>query len=461
MSPSDGGPAPEPGPGRSPEPEPGPGRSPELADLRRRIADLEARGAPSRPEHHRARAAGSAALIVIAAVLALLAVVAVWARDEVTDTNRFVATLAPLASEPTVQDAVTARVTGVVLQQIDVPSLVGQLSQAAAQAGVPPVAANLIGSLSGPIGSGLSSLVGSTVHRVVAGSAFATVWTDAIRTAHASMVKALTGQGGGAVSLADNQVTIDLAPVIEQVKTELVAAGLGPAARIPAVHTAFTVYSSESIGKVKSWFRLLQILGNWLPLLAAAVAAAGVLLARDRRRALAWAAVGVAAAMLVLGAAVTVFRGYFLDQLPPGVDAGAVGTVYDALARFLRTTVRTVGVLAVLVALGAFFSGPSRAATFVRTACGTGLGGVRQAADRIGFRAGPVGPFVRRFKHAIGAAVLLAASLVFVLWAHPTALTVFWFAVAVLIAFGIREFLAPGPGPSPGPSPGPGRRTAR
>ncbi|MER7850523.1 hypothetical protein ABTZ03_42090 [Kitasatospora sp. NPDC096077] len=454
MSPSDGG----------AEPEPGPGRSPELADLRRRIAALEAGGAPGRPEHHRARAAGSAALIVIAAVLALLAVVAVWARDEVTDTNRFVATMAPLASEPTVQDAVTNRVTTVVLQQIDVPSLVGQLSQAAAQAGVPPVAANLIGSLSGPIGGGLSSLVGSTVHRVVASSAFATVWTDGIRAAHASMVKALTGQGGGAVSLADNQVTIDLAPVIEQVKTELVAAGLGPAARIPAVHTSFTVYSSESIGKIKTWFRLLQILGNWMPLLTVAVAAAGVLLARDRRRALAWAAVGVAAAMLVLGAALTVFRGYFLDQLPPGVDAGAVGTVYDALARFLRMAVRTVGVLAVLVALGAFFVGPSRAATFVRAACGTGMGGVRQAADRIGFRAGPVESFVRRFKHAIGAAILLVASLVFVFWAHPTAMTVFWFAVVVLIAFGVREFLAPGPGPAghtaspgaPGSRPAPG-----
>jgi hypothetical protein len=444
-------------------PEPGPTPS-ELEELRRRIARLEARGAPAHQEHHRARATGSAVLIVLAAVLSLLAVVAVWARDQVTDTSRFVATMAPLAGDPHVQSALTTRVTNVVAQQIDVPSLVDQLSQAASQKGVPPRAANLIGSLSGPIGSGITSLVGTVVNGVVTSPAFATLWTNAIRTAHASMVKALTGEGGGAVSLENNQVTIDLGPIIEQVKTQLANSGLGLAAKIPAIHPTFTVYSSKSIGKVKSYLRLLDIAGNWMPLIAVLVAAAGVYLARDRRRALIGATVAIAVAMLVLGAALAVFRGYFLDQLPLGVNSGAAGAVYDALAHFLRVTVRTVGVLAVLVALGAFFVGPSRAATFVRAASSTGIGGVRQAAEQVGFRAGPVESFVRRFKHGIGVAILLIASLAFVLWDHPTGLVVFWFAFVVLIALAIREFLAPGPGlaelrqnapPSSGPTDGP------
>ncbi|WP_215909511.1 hypothetical protein [Streptacidiphilus fuscans] len=428
------------------EPEPGPSDSRELEDLRRRIAQLEAGGAAGQREHHRVRATGSAVLIVVAAVLSLLAVISVWANDQVTDTNRFVATMAPLASDPQVQDALTTRVTNVVVQQINVPSLVGQLSQAASQKGVPPKAANLIGSLSGPIGSGITSLVGNVVNKVVTSPAFATVWTNAMRTAHASMVKALTGQGGGAVSLANNQVTIDLAPIIEQVKTQLVGAGLGLASKIPTVHATFTVYSSKSIGKLKSYLRLLQILGNWMPVIAVLVAAAGVYLARDRRRALIGAAIGVAAAMLLLGVTLAVFRSYFLDQLPPGVNAGAAGSVYDALIHFLRVTVRAVGALAVLVALGAFFIGPSRTATFIRAACSTGIGGVRQAADQIGFRAGPVEPFVRRWKRWIGIAILLITAVVFVFWDHPTGLVVFWFALVVLAAFGIREFLAPGPG---------------
>ncbi|MEY9844759.1 hypothetical protein [Streptacidiphilus sp. MAP5-3] len=443
MSPADSGA--DGGSNQRPEPKPQPGNARELEELRGRIAQLEARGGPAR-EHHRIRASGSAALIVVAAVLSLLAVISVWAHDQVTDTNRFVATMAPLASDPQVQDALTARVTNVVAQQIDVPSLVSQLSQAASQKGVPPKAANLIGSLSGPIGSGITSLISTVVNKVVTSPAFATLWTNAIRTAHASMVKALTGQGGGAVSLANNQVTIDLAPIIAQVKTQLAGAGLGLVAKIPTIHATFTVYSSKSIGKIKSYLRLLQILGNWMPVIAVLVAAAGVYLARNRRRALIGAAVGVAAAMLLLGVALAVFRGYFLDQLPPGVNSGAAGSVYDALVHFLRVTVRSVGALAVLVALGAYFIGPSRAATFIRAASSTGIGGVRQAAEQVGFRAGPVEPFVRRWKRWIGIAILLIASLIFVFWDHPTGLVVFWFAVVVLVAFGIREFLAPGPG---------------
>ncbi|MBD0693422.1 hypothetical protein [Streptomyces sp. CBMA123] len=66
--------------------------------------------------------------------------------------------------------------------------------------------------------------------------------------------------------------------------------------------------------------------------------------------------------------------------------------------------------------------------------------------ERCRFRAGPGRSFGRRAKRAIGAGILPVAALLFVLWGHPTALPVFWFAVVVLIAFGIREFLAPGPG---------------
>ncbi|WP_405875928.1 hypothetical protein [Streptomyces sp. NBC_00005] len=67
----------------------------------------------------------------------------------------------------------------------------------------------------------------------------------------------------------------------------------------------------------------------------------------------------------------------------------------------------------------------------------------------------------------------LAVSIVFVFWDHLTDLVVFWFALAILALFGVREFLAPGPGlagsaglgqqppdssgpPAPRPAPGPG-----
>ena len=363
-----------------------------------------------------------------------------------TDTDRFVATLAPLAKNPQVQAGVSNRISTLVLDQVDIDSVVGQLSQAAGSSNLPPQTASLLSRLNGPIGNGLKSLVGSVVDKVVSSDAFATVWDQGLRTAHASFEKALTGEGGGTVNLTNGEVRIDIGPAVALVKKQLVDQGFPAAGKIPTVNTSFTVYESSSLGKLKTYFRLLQIVGDWMPVVAVLIAAAGVFLARNRRRALIGAAIGVAVAMLVLGVALAVFRSFFADQLPPDVNTGAAQATYDALVRFLRISTRMVGALAVLVALGAFLSGPAPMALWIRAAFSSGIGAARAVADSAGFRAGPVDRFTARNKRWIGIAILLIASVVFVFWDSPTGMVVFWFAFVIVAAFGIREFFAPGPG---------------
>ena len=414
----------------------------ELEELRHRVGALET--AKHEPRH-RMRSLGSALLIILASVLALLSVVAVWTNSIVRDTDRYVATVAPLASDPDIQQAVTTRVTDAVIQRIDVDGLVKELSDAAAQKGVPPRAASLIGNLTGPITSGLKELVSSTVSRVVTSPAFETAWTNANRRAHAAVDKALTGQAGGTVSLKNNQVAIDIGPVVDQVKERLVDAGFGAAARIPEVKTDFVVVEGDSVGKIKSYLRVLEILGTWLPVITVLIAAAGVFLAAHRRRALIGAALGVLVAMIVLGVVLTVFRAVYLDHLPAGANEDAAGSIYDALVRFLRTGIRAVGALALVTALGAFFVGPSRPAVFTRHFLGTGIGAGRDVATSAGMRLGAVGRFTHRYKRWIGVVILLVAAIVLFTWNYPTMAVVIWTAVIVLIAFAIREFLDPGP----------------
>ncbi|MFH9354539.1 hypothetical protein [Kitasatospora sp. NPDC017646] len=413
----------------------------EIARLQERVAALEA--APAK-EHHRLRTSGAVVLIVIASVLSLLSVLAVWTSDYVGNTDRYVQTMAPLATEPDIQQAVTNRVTQVVLDQIDVNALVKQLSDAAAEQGVPQNAANLINDLSGPIKSGLTQLVSTVVNKVVTSDQFATIWVDANRLVHTALDKALTGKGGGAVVLENNQVSIDIAPIIAKVKDELVNAGFGPAARIPDVHTNFVVFQSKDVGKVKTYFRLLEIMGAWLPIVTVLIAAAGVFLAVNRRRALIGAAVGVALAMLLLGIVLTVFRAIYLDHLPPGANQAAAGTLYDTLIRFMRATIRAVGAVAVVTAVGAFLIGPSRPAVAVRVACRRIIGSLRDALYSLGMKLGPVGPFVHRFKQWIGAAILLAAAVVLATWSYPTWTVVLWITFFVALGFAVREFLDTG-----------------
>jgi hypothetical protein len=421
----------------------------ELDELRRRVAALE--GAPPR-RHHPFRSLGSVLLILLAALLSLLSVVAVWANSIVQDTDRYVATVGPLASDPDVQQAVTKRATDAVLSHVDVPALVDQLTDAASEQGVPPRAAELLKNLDGPIESGLKQLVSGAVERVVTSSAFEKVWVEANRRAHSALDEALTGQSDAAVQLRDNQVVIDIGPIVEQVKTRLVDAGFSPAAKIPAVHTDFVVFASKDIGEVKTYVRVLEILGGWLPVIALLVAAAGVYVAFNRRHAVIGAALAVFVAMLILGISLTVARDVYLNHLPQGTSQAAAGTVYDALIKFLRAGVRALGAAALFTAAGAFLAGPSRIAVLIRTGCRRSIGSLRDVAASAGFRTGPVGRFVHRHKRWIGVVILVVAAIVLFTWSYPTTAVVVWTAVITLVAFAIREFLDDTSAP-PGGSP--------
>ena len=415
--------------------------SPEERD---ELARLRAEAANRRPRH-RLRSLCSALLIVIACVLAPLSVASVWLASIAGDTDRYVATVAPLAASVPVQDAVAARAAAAVSERLDVNELLQQVAPADR-----PLVGKAISGLSGPINSAVADLVQTQAKNVVSSQWFQTFWSEANRRIHATVVKALTGQGGGAVQLTDDAVVIDLAPVIDQVKQRLVGDGVSIAARIPEVHTQITVLSAENIGKAKTGFRLLQLVGDWLPVIAVLLAAAGVLLAGRRRRALVAAALGVAFAVLVLGIGLVVFRQVYLDDLPASVSQAAAADVYNTLVRFLRVTVRTVVVLGVAVALGAWLSGSGERAAQARSVWTSGLDGLRTAADRAGLRTGPVGPWVHRFRTWLTWLFVAAAGLALAVWSYPTAWVVVGLGLGLLFALAVIEFLdEPGPASSP------------
>ncbi|MGI3230729.1 hypothetical protein ACRJ4B_50775 [Streptomyces sp. GTA36] len=276
---------------------------------------------------------------------------------------------------------------------------------------------------------------------------------NANREAHNALDKALTGEADGAVSVKDGQVTIDVGPIVAQVKDRLVSAGFQPAALIPTVHTQFVVFASKDIGKIKWYLRVLEIVGSWLPVIAVLIAAAGVYLAVHRRRALIWAALGVFAAMLLLGITLSLLRTVYLNHLPAGMSEAAAGAVYDSLIKFLRAGVRAVGALALVTAIGAFLTGPSRVAVVVRTGCGKGIGALRDVSVSAGLRLGAVGRFVHRYKRWIGWAILAVAAIVLFTWNYPTTAVVLWTVLIVLAAFAIREFLDTGDDDSAVPTP--------
>lgn len=220
-------------------------------------------------------------------------------------------------------------------------------------------------------------------------------------------------------------------------------AGLSPAEKIPEVDKRMMLFQSDKLEKIRGAVHLLDVAGNWLPVLTVVLGAVGVLLARRRRRALVTTALGAASACLVLAVGLAVVRHYYLDHLPAQVQSpAAAAAVFDTLVRFLRVSVRTALVLGLVVALGAYLSGAGRLPRGVR-------GRAERAADSAagwgaahGVGTGRAGTWVQAHRRPLTAGVLLVLALVFALWNHPTVLTVLLLVLVLLAVLAVLSLLA-------------------
>lgn len=425
----------------------------EVQRLRARVAELEEQVAKreagpeavTEPERRSAWwAVCSAVAITLACVLAPLSVTSVWASTQLSDTDRYVQTVAPLAEDPTVQHAVATKVTNVVFANLDVARLTDQaLSVIADQPNVPPRLADALPALAVPITNGVQSFTRDQIDNLLASPQFARLWARVNRVAHDQVVKLLEGNQGGAVSAQNDTITLNLGPVIEQVKTRLVARGFDLANNIPSIDTSIVLARSDAIASAQSGYSLLNTLGVWLPIVALALFIVGVLLARDRRRAVLKGALGVVAAMVVLGLVLAGTRTWYVETTPGNIlTANAAGGVFDTLVRFLRTGLRALAVLGLLVALAAFLTGPSRAAVKTRATLERGIGSAREGAESAGWNTGRVGTWTYAHKRALRITAVIAAGVLLMFWTQPTVWVVVTIALVVVVLLALIEFLA-------------------
>jgi len=429
----------------------------ENAELRARLAAgggqpvlVAAAPAPApREPRHRGRAAAAVVLIVVGALLAPLAAVSAWAERTLTDTDRYVATVGPLASDPAVQGAVAGRLTDVVMEQIDVDAILGTVVGGLEERGVGPRATDALTQLEGPLTSGVESFVRRAADNVVGSSAFEDAWTQANRVAHEQLVATMRGEGGELLQIGqDGQLTIQLSGMIDLLKQRLVDRGLGVAARIPEVNATFTLLQTSQLVQVQNRYAQVVALGTWLPWISLGLLAAGVLVARHRSRALVVAGLALAAGMVLLAVGLAIGRGVYLDALRDVVlrlDAAEV--LFDQTVSFLRVTLRTVGVLGLVVAIVAYLGGGSASARSLRAGAGRGFTWLREYGDRRGVSTGPVGEWLGRYRTVVRVTIIVVAALVLLLAGSPTPGLIIGTALVAGVLIALLEIAARPPRP--------------
>lgn len=422
----------------------------EVARLRRAL-ESQSTSAPAagkapktaREKRHWARNFWSVTLITIACLLAPLSVVSVWARGEVTDTDRYIATVAPLASDPAIQAAVSTRVTNAILEAIDVQALTAEA--------VTTITENrelndrqtlALATLGGALDNGIESYIGSTVTKVVASEQFANLWTTANTELHSDLNTALTGQGTGAVQLENDQIVLNVGDVVAQVKERLISEGFTVAERIPTVNTTMVLYESNSLARIQTAYSLLNTIGFWLPLVAITLALIGVFLNTNARKALIGFGIGLTLAMVAAGAAYGIGRTVLLNELPPSSSAAAATALLDQVSYFLRQALWAGAAAGVVFILAGVFMGPSRFAVGVRGLADKGAGAVQGQLASWGATMEPA----RRFVASQATGLRIAASLIAVAFIfaqrYKTVSLVVWTTVALLVVLFIIQIFA-------------------
>lgn len=366
------------------------------------------------------RTATAVVLVVVGLLLAPVAVITAWARLELVDTERFVATFAPLAEDPAVQAYLSDEVTAAIEEQVDIPALTADVFDGIRTLDLPPRAESALGLLEGPATQGLQTLVGNVVDRVIESPAFADVFASTLRITHRQFVAAMQGDPDAALAIGgDGSIAVQLGPIVDAVKQRLIDQGVGFAEAIPEIDRSVVIARDDAFVFIRTIYALAVGAGTWLPWIALAFLVAGVLVARNRPKALVWTAGGFALVMGLLASGIGIGRLFFIGAVSPSVmPADAAESVYSGLIELMLSTIVALLVLGVLVAVVAWFSGPWRPARAMRGFAESGFSSLRRTAAAHGITTGRFGVALDRWRGAVYVAIAIIAALA-VLFSRP------------------------------------------
>ena len=169
-----------------------------------------------------------------------------------------------------------------------------------------------------------------------------------------------------------------------------------------------------------------------------------------RRRATIRAAIVLTAACAFTLVLLAIGRSLYLDAATsPNVSKDAASAVFDILVRNLRYGLIVLGVVGIVIALVAYFVGPSAPAVKARALAASGISGARRKAGDLGYESSPFEGWVAAHRRGLELAVAGIAVLALILWDRPGLGAVLFLLVVALILVGFIEFLARGATPEP------------
>ncbi len=322
----------------------------------------------------RARSYVSLALFIVATLLTPIAVIGHWGHQTIANPEQYISTVAPLAEDPEIQQAVADVVSEAIIEQVDT----GNLASGLLGAFIPNE--RLSDLLSGPIKVGIDGLIRGGVDRFVTSSAFQEAWVKINEAAQRGFIAALSGDPSGPVQFEGDDLVLNISSLLQEVQTALVDEGIDIAGSvtIPDSDAQVVLLDSPALAQARAIYGLASPILSVILLLTAALFTLSVLLATRRARTTVAVGITVMAWSLALNYGLGVAEESFVDAFQDTLFEQAATAFYNQLLVYLLLAVQGLLLLgAVIIVLG-WFCGNTRAAVSVRGAIDSGLAEVGQ-----------------------------------------------------------------------------------
>jgi hypothetical protein len=317
-------------------------------------------------------------LVGVMVVLTILSItvttVDTWAHRTLLNTNAWVDTVGPLGTNPQVTAALANYATDQIVTTLDLQARAQTaLEQAAPQAAF----------LAGPITNAIQGFVHDKLLAFFNSPAWATLWTEANRFAHETIVNILRGRQGPSLSIENGQVTLNLLPAItailqqiqsvaqgllgdritlpqitgtEQVSSAIAALSSALGRPLPADFGQIVIFQSADLEAAQSAVKLFDTLTYVLIGFSLLLIAITMALSVNRRRTAVQLAVGTIVGVLIARLIIKKVSNDVVNSIA-SQNRGAAKAVLDDAFGSLRGFTRWLFVIALIVAVVAFLMG--------------------------------------------------------------------------------------------------------
>ncbi len=403
-------------------------------------------------------------LIVLASLLIPISVIAGWAITTITDTDQYVATMAPLARNPVIIDHLATKATDALFSTHKVRDQVTEALPAKAK----PIV--------GPIVTQVKSYTHGLAVNVMERPRFGKLFDGLNRRSHDAVVDILTGKQSALTKRLEKggAIVLNLTPALNQIIDEANSRGVtlfNPLKPLLEKGNALnlTIMSKSQVSQFSGIFNLVVKLRWVIPIVALALGILAIVIAVKRRRTLLRLSIGVALFTLVLLAVLSITRGRFIGQATVrGANRDVSAAVWDTMVRYLMTNLRWTVLAAVVVAFVAWLFGPARYARWIRSHCAQAGRWVAAQARELRGSAGRAAAGSERARKSGGWIVehlnglriigVIVAGLILVFSGNLTGWTILVIVIVLAVYLGLLQLVAAwarkvaGPVASPGPT---------